>query len=270
VRYGWWFPRDDLEDGEELIGLHDLFWRRYLDGMGDAEDASLAWTSEATGLILGADGMFDDRRDAGEQLARALADYKGKSVIVLAIPRGGVEVGYQVARALDAGFSLVIVRKLPFPDNPEAGFGAIAEDGSASIIKWAAYGLSRDTIERVVKFQQEEIRRRIQVLRRGDSLPGLTGRTVILADDGIAMGSTMRAAIKLCENQGASRIVVAVPVAGERVAREIGALVDEIVVLEKPPFFRAVAQVYRNWYDVSDREVLRIMEAWRGERSAGT
>jgi putative phosphoribosyl transferase len=214
--------------------------------------------------------MFDDRRDAGKQLARALADYKGKNVVVLAIPRGGVEVGYQVARALDADFSLVVVRKLPFPDNPEAGFGAIAEDGSAVIIERAAYGLLQDTVERIVEFQREEIERRIRVLRGGNPLPDLKGRTVILVDDGIAMGSTMRAAIKLCENHGVGRIVVAVPATGERAAREIGALVDEIVVLEKPPFFRAVAQVYRNWHDVSDRDVLRIMQAWRTGRSRGT
>jgi putative phosphoribosyl transferase len=215
----------------------------------------------------GVDGMFDDRRDAGRQLAEALADYRDEDVVVLAIPRGGVEVGFQVARALDADFSLVVVRKLPFPDNPEAGFGAIAEDGSTVVAERATYGLGRDTIERVAEFQREEIERRVQVLRRGKPLPDLKGRTVILVDDGIAMGSTMRAAIKLCEHEGAGRIVVAVPVTGEQTAREIGALVDEIVVLEKPPFFRAVAQVYRNWYDVSDREVLRIMETWRNERS---
>jgi putative phosphoribosyl transferase len=214
--------------------------------------------------------MFDDRRDAGEQLARALTGYRGKDVLVLAIPRGGVEVGYRVARALDADFSLVIVRKLPFPNNPEAGFGAIAEDGSRVIIERAAYGLPRDTIERIVEFQREEIKRRTRALRRGNSLPDLTGKTVILVDDGIAMGSTMRAAIKLCEDQGARRIVVAVPVTGERAAREIGALVDEIVILEKPPFFRAVAQVYRNWYDVSDQEVLEIMDAWRSKERSET
>ncbi len=209
--------------------------------------------------------MFADRKDAGEQLATALADYKGEEVVVLAIPRGGVEVGYRVAKGLDADFSLVIVRKLPFPSNPEAGFGAVAEDGSTVIIERAAYGLPRNTIERIVEFQREEVQRRIRVLRSGASLPDLTGKTVILVDDGIAMGSTMRAAIKLCKNQGAGRVVVAVPVTGERAAREIGALVDEIVVLEKPPFFRAVAQVYRNWYDVSDQEVLDIMEAWQSE-----
>jgi putative phosphoribosyl transferase len=213
--------------------------------------------------------MFDDRRDAGKQLAGALADYKGKNVVVLAIPRGGVEVGYPVAKALGADFSLVVVRKLPFPDNPEAGFGAIAEDGSTVILEYARYGLLRDTVERVIDFQREEIRRRIKVLRGGEPLPDLAGKTVILIDDGIAMGSTMRAAIKLCRNQAAGRVVVAVPVTGERAAREIGDLVDEIVILEKPPFFRAVAQVYRNWYDVSDREVLQIMESWRDEQRGG-
>jgi len=212
--------------------------------------------------------MFEDRRDAGKQLGSALTDYRDKEVIVLAIPRGGVEVGYQVAQALDAEFSLVVVRKLPFLDNPEAGFGAIAEDGSTVIIQQAAYGLSQDTIEHVVKMQQKEVERRVRVLRGGSPLPDLKDRTVILVDDGIAMGSTMRAAIKLCKNEGAGRIVVAAPVSGARRAREIEALVDEMVILEKPPFFRAVAQVYRNWYDVSDQEVLRIMEAWREDRSA--
>jgi predicted phosphoribosyltransferase len=214
--------------------------------------------------------MFDDRRDAGEQLASALVDYKGEDVVVLAIPRGGVQVGYQVARALDADFSLVIVRKLPFPDNPEAGFGAIAEDGSVVIIERAARSLPLEAIKRIAQFQGEEVGRRIQVLRRGSSLPALKDRTVILVDDGIAMGSTMRAAIKLCKNQGARSIVVAVPVTGERAARKIGDLVDDMVVLEKPPFFRAVAQVYRNWYDVPDREVLEIIDAWQGEEDAET
>jgi putative phosphoribosyl transferase len=215
--------------------------------------------------------MFEDRRDAGERLAKALVDYKGKAdVVVLAIPRGGVEVGYQVAKALDADFSLVIARKLPFPDDPEAGFGAITEDGSTVILEHTGYGLLRDTVERVIDFQREEVQRRVAALRGGEPLPDLAGKTVILVDDGIAMGSTMRAAIKLCRNTGAGRIVVAVPVTGERKAREIGALVDEMVVLEKPPFFRAVAQAYSNWYDVSDREVMRIMDVWRnGRRGAG-
>jgi predicted phosphoribosyltransferase len=208
--------------------------------------------------------MFENRQDAGEQLAAALADCKdGDDAVVLAIPRGGAEVGYQVAKALGADFSLVVVRKLPFPDNPEAGFGAIAEDGSIVILKHASYGLLQDTIERVIDLQRVELRWRVQMLRGGRPLPDLAGKTVILVDDGIAMGSTMRAAIKLCEKSGAGRIVVAVPVCGERTATELEALVDEIVVLEQPCFFRAVAQVYKAWHDVSEREVVRIMDGWK-------
>jgi putative phosphoribosyl transferase len=207
--------------------------------------------------------MFADRRDAGRKLALALKKYRGQNVLVLAIPRGGVEVGYQVAEYLNADFSILISRKLPFPDNPEAGFGAIAEDGSVFIAADAAVWLSGEQIERIEREQIKEINRRIEVLRKGKSLPEMTGRTVILVDDGLAMGSTMRAAIMLCRRKKAGKIVVAVPVAGERVADEVSRIADEIAVLEMPWNFMAVAQVYENWYDVSDAEVLGIMQRRR-------
>jgi putative phosphoribosyl transferase len=117
-----------------------------------------------------------------------------------------------------------------------------------------------------VKQQKSEIRRRIRVLRGGRPLPEMKNRIVILVDDGIAMGSTMRASIQLCKKQGASRIVVATPVASWWVAQEIEAMVDQVVVLTTPASFRAVAQVYQDWYDVSDAEVLEIMKSWRGEK----
>jgi predicted phosphoribosyltransferase len=163
--------------------------------------------------------MFKNRKDAGEKLARALEKYRAENPLILAVPRGGVEVGLQVAKKLDADFSLIIARKLPFPDNPEAGFGAIAEDGSTFILEDAYYWLSGDTIERIKKEQVAEIRRRVKTLRGGNPLPEINGRTVILIDDGIAMGSTMMAAIELCKNREARRIVVAVPVAGREVAK---------------------------------------------------
>ena len=203
--------------------------------------------------------MFEDRKDAGNKLARALKEYENKNILVLAIPKGGVEVGYQVARRLKADFSLLVARKLPFPDNPEAGFGAIAEDGSTFIFEDAARTLSEEQIKQIKEKQQEEIARRIAVLREGKPLPKISGRIVILVDDGLAMGSTMKVAIRLCQKKNAKKIVVAVPVAGENIEREIGKMVDEIIVLEKPEFFRAVAQVYRNWYDVSDQEVIEVM-----------
>ena len=203
--------------------------------------------------------MFKNRKDAGEKLAGALKKYEAENPLILAIPRGGVEMGLQVARELNADFSLIIARKLPFPDNPEAGFGAIAENGSTFIFEDAYYWLAGENIERIKQQQIAEIERRVKALRGGNPLPDMKGRTVILIDDGIAMGSTMRAAIELCKNREARKIVVAVPVAGREVAEEIERKVDELVVLEIPAYFRAVAQAYERWYDVSDEEVLDLL-----------
>lgn len=203
--------------------------------------------------------MFKNRKDAGEKLAQTLERYRPENPLILAIPRGGVEVGLQVSRKLAADFSLIIARKLPFPDNPEAGFGAIAENGSTFIFENASYWLAGETIEQIKQEQIAEIERRINALRGGKPLPDISGRTVILIDDGIAMGSTMRAAIELCRNRNARKIVVAAPVAGREVAEAIAKEADEVVVLEVPVYFRAVAQAYENWYDVSDEEVLDLL-----------
>ena len=213
--------------------------------------------------------MFRDREDAGQKLARALTKYGNAGALVLAIPRGGVEVGYHVANYLNAQLSIVVSRKLPYPDHPEAGFGAVAEDGSTFIFEDAASWLSEKTIERTIRQQKEEIRRRIAVLRKGKPLPELAGSVVILVDDGIAMGSTVRAGVLLCRNKEAAKVVVAAPVADESVARELSTLADDVVIVEKPPLFRAVAQVYSNWYDVSDEEVLEIMKRWEREHGYG-
>ena len=203
--------------------------------------------------------MFKSRKDAGEKLALALEKYRTENPVILAIPRGGVEVGLQISKKLGADFSLLIARKLPFPDNPEAGFGAIAENGSTFILENADSWLARETIEQIKQEQIVEIERRVNVLRGGKTLPDIAGRTVILIDDGIAMGSTMRAAIELCRNRKAGKVVVAVPVAGKEVADAIAKEADELVVLEIPVDFRAVAQAYENWYDVSDEEVLDLL-----------
>jgi putative phosphoribosyl transferase len=211
--------------------------------------------------------MFEDREDAGKRLGRALEAYRDEGALVLAIPRGGVEVGYWVARYLKADLAILVARKLPFPDNPEAGFGAIAEEGSTFIFEEASRWLSAAEIERIIRDQEREMKRRIRVLRKGRPLPDISGRTVILVDDGLAMGSTMRAAVKLCRRKRAARIIVAVPVAGADVARDMEGLADETVILEVPPFFRAVAQFYRRWSDVQDEEVLALLEKWaRQER----
>jgi putative phosphoribosyl transferase len=203
--------------------------------------------------------MFKDRKDAGERLALALAKYKDQDVTVLGIPRGGVEVGYYVARYLHARFSMVVSRKLPLPNDPEAGFGAIAEDGSTFLVKRAAQWVSEKEIQAIQEAQKLEILRRVKTLRKGRPLPDLKDRT--------AMGATMLAAILLCRNKKAKKIVAAAPVAGEDVAAEIAEIVDELVVLETPVLFQAVAQVYRHWCDVPDSEVLAIMDRWEKEEA---
>lgn len=209
--------------------------------------------------------MFQDRSDAGARLAEALRDYQDCDPLVLAIPRGGVEVGRQVARRLPAELSVLVVRKLPFPDNPEAGFGAIAEDGSTVLVDRAVRPLAPATIQEILDLQKREVRRRIRALRRGESLPDLGNRVVILVDDGLAMGSTMAAAVLLCKKRQARSVIVAVPVSGPRALRSLSRMADRVVALEVPPGFRAVAEAYRRWYDVSDEEVLEILESCRGE-----
>lgn len=203
--------------------------------------------------------MFKDRKDAGEQLGYACDKYRGKNALVLAIPRGGVEVGYYVASYLEAELSIIITRKLPLPQNQEAGFGAITEDGGIYMIEDIASTLSVNTIEKIKKEQQEEIKRRKKILRNNKPLPNIKGRSVILVDDGIAMGSTMSASVELCKKKGASHITVAAPISGPYVAREMTSIADDVIILEAPFNFRAVAQGYEMWYDVPDKEVLDVM-----------
>ncbi|MDY0194703.1 MAG: phosphoribosyltransferase [Sulfurovaceae bacterium] len=203
--------------------------------------------------------MLKNRKDAGQKLAIALQKYKIDDALVLAIPRGGAELGYEIAKAFGYDLSLIICRKLPYPYNPESGFGAIAEDGSIFIDQRAASNLDDQEIEQIIADQSEEIQRRIMTLRNGKPLPSLKGRTVILVDDGIAMGSTMHVAVALCKKQEAEKIIIAVPVAGASAIAKFSPIVDEMVVLESPYNFHAVAQVYEDWYDVSDEEVLEIL-----------
>lgn len=203
--------------------------------------------------------MFKDRSNAGKKLGGALEKYRGKNALILAIPKGGIEVGYEVAKKLQAELSVIITRKLPMPYNPESGFGAVAEDGSSYIIKRISAELNNVTIMDIRNEQLEEIERRKKILRNNRPLPDMRNRTVILVDDGIAMGSTMLASIKLCINKKAGKIVAAAPVGGPDKPELIGREANDVVILETPPDFHAVAQVYENWYDVSDEEAVEIL-----------
>lgn len=211
--------------------------------------------------------MFKDRKDAALKLAEALEKYKDKNAVVLGIPRGGAETAFYIALHLHAQLSLLVSRKLGHPGNPEYAFGAIAEDGSIYLSPFAKQELSEETINTVVEEQKKEIERRIKILRKGNSLPELKDKIVILADDGIATGATIFAAIEMCKKRKAGKIVIAAPVSGEDMEEKLAKKVDEVIILEKPDNFFAVSQAYENFYNLTDDDALGFMERWEKEKN---
>jgi predicted phosphoribosyltransferase len=212
--------------------------------------------------------MFRDRHDAGEKLALALQQYQDKNVLVLGIPRGGVETAYYVARYLKAEFSIIVTRKLGYPLNPEAAFGAIAEDGSLYISDPASQYVSEDEMAEVLREEKLEIERRIGKLRGGRPLPDIAGRTVILVDDGIATGATLLASIEMCRKCNARKIVVGAPIAGKRMERILRQLVDDVVILETPLYYQSVSQGYENFTNLTDDEALSFLNRWESENQS--
>ena len=206
--------------------------------------------------------LFRDRRDAGRRLAERLLDYEGRDAVALAIPRGGVPVGVEVAKRLGAQLDVIVPRKIPIPWNPEAGMGAITADGTTvlneSMVR--SLGLSKEEIEHAADEVRQEVIRRTETYRAGRAEPEIAGKPVILVDDGLASGYTMLAAIEFLRKQSPSSVVVAVPVASQGAARLIGPKVDELVALivsERLPF--AVADFYLEWRDLTDDEVLAYL-----------
>jgi len=208
--------------------------------------------------------VFRDRSDAGRRLAQMLADYRGTGVRLFAIPAGGVPVGAEIARSLGIPLDLVIVRKVQLPWTTEAGFGALDPDGQAvfneQLIERA--GLSRQQIEAQVQKTLASLKQRETRLRGGRPYPDLTGQTVIIVDDGLASGYTMRAAIRFLKGKGATRIMVAVPTASARTVQDLLPLVDSLVCLNvRGGWSFAVADAYENWYDLEETEVLEILDS---------
>lgn len=212
--------------------------------------------------------MFTDRKDAAIQLAKALEKYKGKDAVVLGIPRGGAVTAYYVATHLNAEFSLLVSRKLGHPFNPEYAVGALAEDGTIHLNANALLEVTQSEIDTAVAQQKLEIERRIKILRKGEPLPVIKNRIVIIVDDGIATGATIFAAIKMCKNQGAAKIIVGAPVSGIDKIDELKKMVDEVVILETPDFFYAVSQAYESFSTITDDEALALLEKWKREKSA--
>lgn len=207
--------------------------------------------------------IYRDRADAGRELARKLAEYRRRDdVIVLGLPRGGVPVAFEVATALGAPLDVFVVRKLGTPGQPELAMGAIASGGvrvlNHDVV--AALGIPDDKIEEVAQAEGEELRRREQQYRGSRPPLDVRDKTVILVDDGLATGSTMRAAAAALKQEGAHKIVVAVPVAAEASCTAVRSEVDELVCAATPEPFWAVGQWYRDFDQTTDAEVHSLLE----------
>ncbi|WP_344658055.1 phosphoribosyltransferase [Catenulispora subtropica] len=205
---------------------------------------------------------FVDRHDAGRRLARELSSLRGHDVVVLGLPRGGVPVAAEVAQALDAPLDVIMVRKLGVPYQPEVAMGAIGEDGVRVVddaIRHAA-GVSDAGLAAVQDRETAELERRVVRYRRGHARADLGGRTALVVDDGVATGSTARAACLVARAHGAARVVLAVPVVSPDRISALADVADEVVYIAAPDGFRAVGQYYRDFAATSDDEVIQCLD----------
>lgn len=206
--------------------------------------------------------MFRDRIEAGKLLGNALAFLKGKKdVIVLAIPRGGVPVGKEVAEMIGAPLDIVITRKVGAPGNPELAVGAVTQDGEMILDEKLVrmLGVSKDYLKREAARQVEEIRLRKEKYRGKRPFPKLEGKTVVIVDDGIATGSTIKAAIQTVKKTNPAVIIVASPVGPPDTVAELSESVDRVVCLSTPEYFEAIGQFYEEFPQVDDVTVKSIL-----------
>jgi putative phosphoribosyl transferase len=204
---------------------------------------------------------FRDRVDAGEQLARTVGKYKDGNPLVLALPRGGVPVAWPIARELNAPLDVLVVRKIGMPGQPELGVGALAEGGATSLNRQTR-GLTRASdseIDAVADREAEELERRVQTYRGKRALPDLAERTVLLVDDGIATGGTMKAAVKALKDLNPGKLVVVVPVAPPEMVAALEEDVDEVICPEQPENLMAIGYWYQDFDQTSDAEVVELL-----------
>lgn len=207
--------------------------------------------------------IYKDRKDAGIQLASRLIKYKDREdVLVLALPRGGVVIGYEVAKALNCLLDIIIIRKIGFPGQPELAIGAVSETGAVVLNKdiISTYTVSKKYIEEEISRQKKEISRRITLYRGGKGIPLLDGKIIILVDDGIATGATIKAAISTLKKEKIVSLVAALPVSSEDAGEEIKKMVDEWICPETPVDFAAVGNYYQDFTQVSDEEVVELLK----------
>jgi len=218
------------------------------------------------------DRAFANRSEAGRLLAERLGKYAGRDdVLVLGLPRGGVPVAYEIAKRLNAPLDVFIVRKLGVPGFEELAAGAIASGGVRVLNEEVMRAIphAEEAIEVVSTRETAELKRREQMYRVGRPAPDVRDRTVILVDDGLATGATMRAAVKALRERGAAKIAVAVPVGPPDTCHEVEQLADETLCLSTPPFFQAVGQYYDDFSQTSDEDVRELLTSAAQEISQG-
>lgn len=232
----------------------------------EAKEAIVDWFVEKLGQKDPDIIIFKDRRDAGIHLALRLKDYKDrKDVIVLALPRGGVVTGDEVSSYLNCPLDVIIVRKIGFPGEPEFAIGAVSETGAVVLNEStiSMYQISKKYIEDEIARQKKEVERRVSAYRKGKKMPDLKGKTIILIDDGVATGATIKAAISALKIEEIEKLVVALPVSPPETAEKLRQMVDEFICLKTPEDFMAVGSYYQDFTQVSDEEVIRILEKSR-------
>ncbi|MCW2885743.1 MAG: phosphoribosyltransferase [Streptosporangiaceae bacterium] len=206
--------------------------------------------------------MFIDRVDAGRRLAERLVALRGEDLVVLGLPRGGVPVAFEIARALDARLDVIVVRKLGVPRQPELAMGALGEGGVRIVNDDIVHKghIRPDQMAEVQEREQAELQERDRRFRAGRSRVPLTGRTALIVDDGVATGSTARAACRVARAQGAKRVVLAVPVGDSGVIESLRRDADEVICLEEPSLFYAVGEWYENFEQVADEVVVGLLD----------
>ena len=214
--------------------------------------------------------IFADRVEAGRKLASELEDYSVKDGIVLAIPRGGVVVGYEIAHKLKIPMDIIIPRKIGAPYNPELAIGAMTEDGTIILDeKLVDYlNVSEAYIKEESEKQRSEIKRRLKIYRGETPYPNLENRDVIITDDGIATGSTMKAALASVRRKGAKLVVIAVPVSPPSTIIDLKNEADRVICLHTPEPFYAIGMFYKDFTQVNDEEVIRLLRLRREELEA--
>jgi putative phosphoribosyl transferase len=211
---------------------------------------------------------FRDRRQAGRILADRLAHYRGRpDLLVLALPRGGVAVGFEVARALHAPLDVLVVRKLGTPGHEEFAMGAIASGGVRVMNSMPGIAIPPEELSAVIAREQDELIRRERVYRGDRPAMSARGRTVIVVDDGLATGSTMRAAVQAIRQQNPAQLTVAVPVGAPDTCRQLSAEADEVVCAAMPEPFRAVGLWYEDFPQATDDEVHQLLEEARRDQA---